>query len=93
MNIVNLNSSKQDLIEYVTMASFKDTSGEKKLIGFRQSMFFDIENEVSEKSMVNITKPISISKLDKLLILKDKKLVEVSPNEFKEIIKKIEKVK
>ena len=93
MNIVNVNNSKQDLIEYVTMASFKESSEDKKLIGFRQSMFFDIENEVSEKSMVNITKPISISKLEKLLVIKDKKLVEVSPNDFKEIIKKLEKIK
>ncbi len=90
MNIVNVNPSKTDLIEYVSMATY---NSEKKLIGFRQSMFFDIDNEVNEKSMINIQRPISISKIETIFVIKNKKLEAVSANEFKELIKKIEKVK
>lgn len=91
MNLVNLNDNKQDLIDFVVFAHFKD--GTKGLVGFHQSMFFNIDNKVNEKTVMSIVQPISISKIEKVIITKDKKLTAVTPNEFKDIIKKIESVK
>ena len=93
MKLVNLNPSKTDLIEYITMADINDPAAENQLIGFRQSMFFNISNDVTENSVMDIGKPISKTKIGKVLAIQDKKLVEVSPAEFGNIIKAIEKVK
>lgn len=91
MILINLNENKQDLIDFVVFAYFKD--GTQSLVGFHQSMFFNIDNKVTDKTVMSITQPISISKIEKIVITKDKKLTTVTPNEFKEIIKKIESVK
>ena len=93
MKLVNLNSSKQDLIEYIAAANISDPAAENQLIGFRQSMFFNIGNDVTENSVIDIAKPISKTKISKVLAIKDKKLVEVTPTEFSSIIKEIEQVK
>ena len=93
MKLINLNSSKQDLIEYIAVANISSPSAENQLIGFRQSMFFNIGNEVTENSVIDIAKPISKTKIAKVLAIKDKKLVEVTPTEFSNLIKEIEKVK
>ena len=93
MKLVNLNSSKQDLIEYIAAANVYEPGGENQLIGFRQSMFFNIGNDVTENSVIDIAKPISKTKISKVLAIKDKKLVEVTPTEFSSIIKEIEQVK
>lgn len=93
MKLINLNSSKQDLIEYIAAANVYEPGGESQLIGFRQSMFFKIGNEVTESSVINISAPISKTKISKVLAIKDKKLVEVTPTEFSNIIKEIEQVK
>lgn len=93
MKLINLNSSKQDLIEYIAAANVYESGGENQLIGFRQSMFFKIGNEVTESSVINISAPISKTKISKVLAIKDKKLVEVTPTEFSNIIKEIEQVK
>lgn len=93
MKLVNLNSSKQDLIEYIAAANISDPAAENQLIGFRQSMFFNIGNDVTENSVIDIAKPISKTKISKVLAIKDKKLVEVTPTEFSNIIKEIEQVK
>lgn len=93
MKLINLNSSKQDLIEYITVANINEPIAENQLIGFRQSMFFNIGNDVTENSVINISAPISKTKIAKVLAIKDKKLVEVTPTEFSNIIKEIENVK
>ena len=93
MKLINLNSSKQDLIEYIAAANISDPAAENQLIGFRQSMFFNIGNDVTENSVINISAPISKTKIAKVLAIKDKKLVEVTPTEFSNIIKEIEQVK
>ena len=93
MKLINLNSSKQDLIEYIAVANTNEPAAENQLIGFRQSMFFKIGNEVTESSVINISAPISKTKIAKVLAIKDKKLVEVTPTEFSNIIKEIEQVK
>jgi hypothetical protein len=93
MKLINLNSSKQDLIEYIAMADINEPVAENQLIGFRQSMFFNIGNVVTENSVIDISRPISKTKIAKVLAIKDKKLVEVSPTEFSSIIKEIENVK
>ena len=93
MKLINLNSSKQDLIEYIAVANTNEPAAENQLIGFRQSMFFKIGNEVTESSVINISAPISKTKIAKVLAIKDKKLVEVTPTEFSSIIKEIEQVK
>lgn len=93
MKLINLNSSKQDLIEHIAAADVYEPGGENQLIGFRQSMFFKIGNEVTESSVINISAPISKTKISKVLAIKDKKLVEVTPTEFSNIIKEIEQVK
>lgn len=93
MKLINLNSSKQDLIEYIAVANINEPTAENQLIGFRQSMFFNIGNDVTENSVINISAPISKTKIAKVLAIKDKKLVEVTPTEFSNIIKEIEKVK
>jgi hypothetical protein len=93
MKLINLNSSKQDLIEYIAIADINDPAAENQLIGFRQSMFFNIGNDVTENSVIDISRPISKTKIAKVLAIKDKKLVEVTPTEFSSIIKEIENVK
>ena len=93
MKLINLNSSKQDLIEYIAAADVYEPGGVNKIIGFRQLMFFKIGNEVTESSVINISAPISKTKIAKVLAIKDKKLVEVTPTEFSNIIKEIEQVK
>lgn len=93
MKLINLNSSKQDLIEYIAVANINEPIAENQLIGFRQSMFFNIGNDVTENSVINISAPISKTKIAKVLAIKDKKLVEVTPTEFSNIIKEIENVK
>jgi hypothetical protein len=93
MKLVNLNPAKQDLIEYIAVANTNEPAAENQLIGFRQSMFFNIGNEVTENSVIDIAKPISKTKIAKVLAIKDKKLVEITPTEFSNIIKEIEKVK
>ena len=93
MKLINLNSSKQDLIEYIAVANTNEPAAENQLIGFRQSMFFNIGNDVTENSVIDIAKPISKTKISKVLAIKDKKLVEVTPTEFSNIIKEIEQVK
>ena len=92
-NYDNLNAMKQDLIEYIAAANIYEPGGENQLIGFRQSMFFKIGNEVTESSVINISAPISKTKIAKVLAIKDKKLVEITPTEFSNIIKEIEQVK
>lgn len=92
MKLINLNPAKQDLIDYITVANINEPAAENQLIGFRQSLFFNIGNEVTENSVIDIAKPISKTKIAKVLVIKDKKLVEVTPTEFNNIIKKIEKV-
>ena len=67
MKLVNLNSSKQDLIEYIAAANISDPAAENQLIGFRQSMFFNIGNDVTENSVIDIAKPISKTKISKVL--------------------------
>lgn len=93
MKLVNLNPAKQDLIEYIAVANINEPAAENQLIGFRQSMFFNIGNDVTESSVINISAPISKTKISKVLAIKDKKLVEVTPTEFSNIIKEIEQVK
>lgn len=93
MKMVNLNPAKADLIDFIIEARFKDASIGQKIIGFHQGMFFNIGDEVNEKSIISIENPISISKLSEVSIIKDKKLTWVTPNEFKDLVKKIEKVK
>ena len=93
MKLINLNSSKQDLIEYIAVANTNEPAAENQLIGFRQSMFFNIGNDVTENSVIDIAKPISKTKIAKVLVIKDRKLVEVTPAEFSNTIKEIEKVK
>ena len=93
MKLVNLNPAKQDLIEYIAVANINEPAAENQLIGFRQSMFFNIGNDVTENSVIDIAKPISKTKISKVLAIKDKKLVEVTPTEFSNIIKEIEQVK
>ena len=99
MKLVNLNSSKQDLIEYIAAANISDPAAENQLIGFRQSMFFNIGNDVTENSVIDMNNMIiEIIVIRQLLkegkvAKKDKKLVEVTPTEFSNIIKEIEKVK
>jgi hypothetical protein len=93
MKMINLNPSKSDLIDFIIEAKFKDASIGQKIIGFHQGMFFDINDEVTEKSIISIEKPISISKISEVLVIKDKKPTWVAPNDFKEIVKKVEKVK
>ena len=88
MKLVNLNPAKQDLIEYIAVANINEPAAENQLIGFRQSMFFNIGNDVTENSVIDIAKPISKTKIAKVLAIKDKKLVEVTPTEFSNIIRK-----
>ncbi|MCF0125582.1 MAG: hypothetical protein HUJ68_07490 [Clostridia bacterium] len=92
MKLVNINKDKTDLIEDVFYAKFKKeykmTDG---LIGIRQTVWFNLDNQVTPQSMNSIAKPLSASKIEGIATIQDNKLVFVSPIEFKKIYDKIKK--